>query len=92
MKDKNKADAVLHGECLITEIESIPSGAAPLKIRKTLKIANSETTGNHHLVENAEGCEFYELDGVRYMRNVQPTVVKCVDTKRHDSVELPAGT
>ena len=63
-----------------------------IEVRETLKIANSETTGNHHLVENIEGCEFYELDGVRYMKNSNPTNVKCVLTDRHDTFEIPAGT
>jgi len=70
----------------------IPDGAKKINVGDTLKIADSETTGNHHLVENAEGCEFYELDGVRYMRNESPTKVRCVIEERHDTMEIPAGT
>lgn len=83
---------ILHGEAMITEAE-IPAGAQKLTVAdKYLIIADSETTGNHHVVENAEGCTFYELDGVRYMRNEAPTAVRCVHENRHDTLEIPAGT
>jgi hypothetical protein len=83
---------ILHGEAMITESE-LPAGATKLTVKeKQLIIADSETTGNHHVVENVEGCEFYELDGVRYMKNSEPTSVKCVHENRHDTLEIPAGT
>ena len=89
MKTK-KNKAALHGECVIMASE-IPAGAQKIKVGSYLKIADSETTGNHHIVENAEGCEFYELDGIRYMKNPQPTFVKCVHGDRHDSIEIEPG-
>jgi hypothetical protein len=87
-----KKRTILHGEAMITECE-LPSGAKPLEIKGSqLVIAPSETTGNHHVVENAEGCEFFVSDGVRYMKNSGPTNVKCVHPDRHDDIEIPAGT
>ena len=87
-----KKKTILHGEAMITQSE-LPAGAKKIDVNGNhLIIADSETTGNHHVVENAEGCEFYELDGVRYMKNTEPTSVKCVHASRHDELEIPVGT
>jgi hypothetical protein len=87
-----KRRVVLHGEAMITE-SKLPSGAESLEVKGDhLIIADSETTGNHHIVENAEGCEFFVSDGIRYMKNSGPTNVKCVHDNRHDTLEIPPGT
>lgn len=82
-----------HGECTIKQVDAIPSSAAKIQVAgDKLKIADSEVTGNHHYIENAEGCEFYELDGIRYMRNTQPVKASCVIEERHDTFEVMPGT
>jgi len=81
----------LHGECLIVQSE-IPSGAKKINPKGYLKIADSETTGNHHVVDCSEGVEFYELDGFRYMKNDKTANVRCVHKDRHDTIEIPEGT
>jgi hypothetical protein len=83
---------ILHGEAMITEVDGLPKGVEVLKVGSELIIADSETTGNHHVVENAEGCEFYMLDGIRYMKNDKETSVKCVHENRHDTLTIPPGT
>ena len=83
--------AAFHGECGAYKASAIPESAKRIKVGATLKIADSETTGNHHLVENAEGCEFYESDGIRYMKNSRPTNVKCVIAERHSTFPIPPG-
>ena len=81
----------LHGECLIAAC-LVPAQAKPLQLQgPTIKLADSETTGNHHLLDVPERCEFYELDGVRYMRNPNPATVRCVLPDRHDTIKIPAG-
>ena len=90
MKTEKKR-AALHGECMIIEA-NIPEGAKKIEVKQYLKIADSETTGNHHVVDCAEGVEFYELDGVRYMKNDEPAKVRCVHKDRHDEVSIPEGT
>lgn len=90
---KTKKAGYSHGECTIKEIDQIPENAVRIKIEDDkFKIADSEVTGNHHYIENAEGCEFYELDGVRYMRNTQPVKVSCEITERHSSFDVRPGT
>jgi hypothetical protein len=83
---------ILHGEAMIFA-SSLPENAC--KIKPTNKeyhiIADSETTGNHHVVDYCDGVEFFESDGVQYMKNSKPTRVRCVHADRHSPVELEPG-
>lgn len=94
--NSNKPKAYLHGECIIKQ-SRIPKNAAKENLSQKDQvsgftiIADSETTGNHHVVDLQDGIEFYNLDGVRYMRNSVPAKVRCVLADRHSTVELPAG-
>lgn len=82
-----------HGECLITGIESIPSEAKKkIDNSATFKLADSETTGNHHLLEMGPHVSLYEANGVVFMENSEPATVKCVMESRHDNIEIPAGS
>ncbi len=84
-------NTILHGEAMITE-SKVPQKAKVLEVNEDyLIIAPSETTGNHHVVDNAEGCTFYILDGVRYMRITETTHFKCSHAGRHDTLEIPPG-
>lgn len=93
MKKNPKAiPGILHGECLIFQSklpkdvieETIPDG--------DVIIADSETTGNHHVIEKRPGVEFYHNSkGARWMVNSIPTEVKCVQTERHDAITLQPG-
>ena len=87
---KTNNNVILHGECMAFE-STIPTNAQRLNVRDFLIVADSETTGNHHVVDNAEGCEFYQLDGIRYMKNSKPTKIRCLHTDRHDALELSPG-
>jgi hypothetical protein len=89
---------ISHGEVNLFEVNEIPSTAKRLKLRQEdlvkggFKLADSETTGNHHLVKLTKGVEIYEdVDGTIYIRNTQPTTVECVDVARHDTINLPAS-
>lgn len=87
-----------HGEYNLFKQDRLPDGAKRITLTKEqlvkggFIVAPSETTGNHHCikVEGAE-VEFYEKDGVLYMVNKTPTELFCVDEKRHDTIEIPAG-
>ncbi|TXH52331.1 MAG: hypothetical protein E6Q97_16345 [Desulfurellales bacterium] len=86
----------LHGEVIVKKVKgSIPEGAKLVKPMAglTYKVADSETTGNHHLLELPEriaGLEVWEKDGMFYVRNPVPVMVRCVDVRRHDTIEIPA--
>lgn len=83
-----------HGEVVVRKTKgSIPEGAKLIKaVRGSYKVADSETTGNHHLLEEIEGIDVFEKDGMFYVRPSKPMTVRCVDEKRHDRITLePCG-
>lgn len=84
----------LHGEVAIKKtIGNIPEGAKKINpVDGVYKIADSETTGNHHLLEEMEGIDVYEKDGMFYVRPSKPMTVRCVDQKRHDNITLEPCT
>ena len=79
-----------HGEAIIAST-TIPKNAKQVSQPDLVTLAESETAGKFHVIENAEGCEFYELDGVRYMRNTKPTKVRMRDSVDHHPIEIPEG-
>lgn len=79
----------LHGEVLIKKLNGqIPDGKRIAAENGSYKVADSETTGNHHLLEDLPGLQVIEKDGMFYVRTDRPLTVKCVDPKRHDSIKL----
>ena len=81
-----------HGEVNIFGIDSIPEGCKAVSpIKGGYKIADSETTGNFHMVKDAPSIELVEKDGVLYMKNGEPAEVFCVDKARHDTIEVEPG-
>lgn len=81
-----------HGECVVSKIEKLPSGLKKLEPKnKRYIVADSETSGNHHCIEEIEGAEMYEKDGVLYLKADVPVRLYCVDEKRHDTQVLEPG-
>jgi len=91
MKDKKTITGFLHGECLIKEAK-IPADAV-LEEHNELRviIAESEVTGNHHVIDRKAGVEFLKTEGKRFMRNSVPTQVSCVISERHTAIDIPPG-
>ena len=77
----------LHGEVAIKRVK----GIIPKEARKVspkngqYKIADSETTGNFHLLEATDTLEVYEKDGILYAKNQDISKITCVDKTRHDT-------
>lgn len=82
-----------HGElCFFKTDGKIPAGATKMKAQKVgYIVAPSETSGNHHVVEEKNGVEIYEKDGVMYLSAEVPTDVFCVMKERHDTITLGPG-
>ena len=55
-------------------------------------IADSETTGNHHVIDVHEDTKFYASGDTVYMVNEKPTNVRCVLKDRHSPIEIGPGT
>jgi len=86
-------ECILHGEAMIFQ-SKLPAGAKKFvsKNEKYLIIADSETTGNHHVVDVKEKVEFYmDENGTMFMVNEEPTDVRCLHPDRHDAVTIQPG-
>ena len=87
---KNKC--ILHGECIAFR-SILPTSAKKVVTRGDYHIvADSEVTGNHHVIDCPPGVTFYEDKGTLYMENTVPTRIRCVIADRHDAIELEPNT
>jgi hypothetical protein len=88
-----KPKAVLHGECIIFQ-SKIPASAKE-EVHKDdetfVIVAESEVTGNHHVIDRPLGVKFYRDGEKRYMQNDVPTQVRCVIESRHSNITLSPG-
>jgi hypothetical protein len=94
MKDKNmnKPTVILHGEAMIFT-SNLPDDA--VQIEPTNGdfhiIADSETTGNHHVIDIKRGTRFFKSGDRSFVAVEEPTQVRCVHPARHDAVTLTPG-
>lgn len=87
-------DTVFHGEVVITKSKCMPKGLKKAKLfnKKSYKLADSETTGNHHLLEAKEGVELLEdSNGTLWLKNTVEVDVYCAIADRHDNITLEPG-
>jgi hypothetical protein len=84
---------ILHGEAMIFQ-SPIPEGATEIKSSSTNMhiIADSETTGNHHVIDTVPGTKYFKHGDTMYMENTNETRVRCVLADRHDAITLDPGT
>ena len=82
-----------HGEVAIMDKALMPKSAKKLVAKDSRYIlANSETTGNHHVLVAKDGVDVYEApDGTLFVHVEEEAEVKCVLEERHDTQVLPAG-
>lgn len=94
MNNNEPVDVILHGEAMIfkSKLSSTAKHLEPSNKEYHI-IADSETTGNHHVVNANEGVEFFmDDDGVMFMVAEKPTAVRCLHENRHSTVEIAPGT
>lgn len=85
---------IFHGEVVVTKVNEMPDGLKKVKLFKEgcYRLADSETTGNHHLLEAKEGVELFEdSTGVLWLKNDVPADVYCAVKGRHDNITLEPG-
>lgn len=87
-------EVILHGEVYLTPVIKIPVNSK--KIKSSNKsyhiVADSETSGNHHVVDIQKDTQFFEDNGKIYLNSPTPTKIRCLHKNRHDTIEIPAGT
>ena len=89
-----KNETIFHGEVILIKKDKLPEGLKKVKLFKKgcYKLADSETTGNHHLLEAKEGVELFEdANGVLWLKNEVPTDVFCAIKERHDNKTCAPG-
>jgi hypothetical protein len=91
-----KTPVILHGEAMVFP-SKLPEGLKQIKPSNHETgfhiVADSETTGNHHVVDTFDGVDLYEDEkGTLFMQNTRPTQLRCVIDERHSSQTLEAGT
>jgi len=69
----------------------LPENAINKNIKNTFVVADSETTGNHHVVDVGPNDSIYEHDGTFFLKNADLTHIRCLQAARHDAIELEAG-
>ena len=83
-----------HGEVLLIKRNELPKDLKPVKLfqNNCYKLADSEQSGNFHLLEAKEGVELFEdSDGVLWLKNEIPVDVYCAVKERHDNRTLEPG-
>jgi hypothetical protein len=84
--------AILHGECIVFQTKIPNDVVEEHHSGSEVRIADSETTGNHHVIVNKPGIKFYHNSkNQRFMRSDVETEVRCVMQERHDTITLPPG-
>jgi hypothetical protein len=86
---KNNTGVILHGEAMLFP-SSLPSDAVEIKPtnNKFHIIADSETTGNHHVIDMVPQTKIYQSGNRLFVKNTKKTKVRCVHENRHDSITL----
>lgn len=91
MKNKN-TEVILHGEAMLFNAD-LPADA--VEIKPTHKdyhiIADSETTGNHHVVDMVRGTKVFKSGNRTFIKNEKETNVRCVHPNRHDAITMKPG-
>jgi len=87
-----KPTVILHGEAMLFPAE-LPTDAVEIKPTNPELhiIADSETTGNHHVVDMVEGTKVFRSGDRTFIRNSKPTQVRCVHANRHDAITMAPG-
>ena len=89
----NQNEGVLHGEAMILHA-ILPADAVEIKPSNDTHhiIADSETTGNHHVIDAVPGTRFWKSGNRTFMTNERETRVRCVHPARHNAISLSPGT
>jgi len=89
---KKLKKAIVHGECVLFS-SRLPAEAEQEQIESNyVVIANSEVTGNHHVVDLKPGVNVYKKGSRRFIKNSVETTVRCAIADRHNDIKLSPGT
>ena len=81
---------IQHGDVLIKQVSSIPKNAKIKKNNRGIVLAEGETTGHAHVIQEKENVELFELDNTLYI-NVKNNSHVTVTHEEHKPIiiDLP---
>lgn len=93
---KKKTEVILHGEAMLFPSELPADCVEVLHSQNNLTnpyiIADSETTGNHHVVDMPAGTKVFKSKDDRiFIVNTTETQVRCVHADRHSPITMEPG-
>ena len=77
------------GDVLISSVDEIPQGKPIQPKNGCFVLAEGEISGHAHRIEAVGDIEFTEKDGMFYLKNKKPCVVR---HEEHGPITIPAGT
>ena len=84
-----KQNQIQQGDVTLERVESIPSKAKPKAATKRgYVLAEGEHTGHAHCIEKTSKAEFYEVDGVLYVKAKEPVELT---HEEHKTITVPKG-
>lgn len=67
---------IQQGDVLLEKVDSIPEGGKKVEAKERgYVLAEGEATGHAHVIEKTALAEMYEVDGVLYVRALEPVEV-----------------
>jgi hypothetical protein len=91
---QEKKGVILHGEAMLFPAE-LPADCVEVQHNNANPyiIADSETTGNHHVVDMPAGTKVFKSKDDRiFIVNTTETRVRCVHADRHSPITMEPGT
>lgn len=86
---KNKYVFYQQGDVICESVECIPADAKKVEAKpRGYVLAEGEVTGHAHVIDKVADIEFVEKDGMFYIKNKKPCVVR---HEEHKPITIPAG-
>lgn len=84
-------DDVRQGDIYLTRLESVPTGAKPIKFRKQLAPGN--TQGSRHTIRSSRGVKMYEVGNASPLDGpiIESKGNLAIDHPEHGNLILPPG-
>lgn len=82
-----------HGELVIVEHTNSKFSGEKIKTKEDIKLADSEVTGNDHMLEYVDGLTVWRDEDADkfFVKSEKPTKIYCKIKDRHDDLFLKEG-
>ena len=85
----NEQKQIQQGDVILERIDAIPSQAKTKEApNRGYILAFGEHTGNAHCIEKTQKAKFYEVDGVLFVKALDPVELS---HEEHNTITIPKG-